>query len=680
VAAFERPATYWHALPEYSQARKALWAAVNPHTGKRRIDEAFPHEIRETTNEQEMFIRFKNGSTWQLVGSDRYNSLVGAGVAGVTFSEWALCNPSAWGYIRPMMEENDGWAAFITTPRGRNHAKAMYDMGMSNPKWFAQCLSISETGALTPEQLDDSIAEYISLYGEDLGRAQFEQEYLCSFNAAILGAFYAREMVAVRKEGRISEIHPIPNRPVHTAWDIGVRDDTSIWWFQVVGGQVFILDCYSASGAGVDHYADICHQKPWQRGRDFVPHDAKVKEWGTGRTRVETMQSMGLNPFLVPGASKLDGINAVRRTLPRCVFHPRCEDVGISALEQYRREWDDERKCFKASEVHDWCFVGETEIATRYGMCQIRDLPETGEVLTPCGWKRYIHPRITRKNARLVAVEFADGLTVRCTPDHLFMTDSGWISAECLVKGSLIQSCLTPSRSISMALSTASTRAIDISRKVVRGFTETFGKTHLAQSLMGAISTIGMTTQPITRSGIWNACRLKTTCRRPLQADAAEGGNLSSINLHESVRRIGIGLKRVVFGTADRQKKANPGQSGNEKKSRASIAERCFMRLFGRAIHRNIAPRTAKWQTIESVKPLERSEDVWCITVPGVEAFALSNGAVVHNCSHLSDAFRYLSLSWKQAPTERDEPKVAQPRGTVVIGPPEPQSKKRIVI
>src|SRR3546814_5036223 len=129
-------------MPEYAQARKALWAAVNPHTGKRRIDEAFPQELRESTNEQEMFIRFKSGSTWQLVGSDRYNSLVGAGVAGVTFSEFALANPSAWGYIRPMLEENDGWATFITTPRGRNHAKALFDMATkdmdSGGRWFAE--------------------------------------------------------------------------------------------------------------------------------------------------------------------------------------------------------------------------------------------------------------------------------------------------------------------------------------------------------------------------------------------------------------------------------------------------------------------------------------------------------------------------------------------------------------
>jgi len=378
VAAFERPATYWTALPEYAQARKALWAAVNPHTGKRRIDEAFPHELRETTNEQEMFIRLVNGSTWQLVGSDRYNSLVGAGVAGVTFSEFALANPSAWAYIRPMLEENDGWAAFITTPRGRNHAHALMEMAKGNPKWFAEVLSIHNTGALSPSQIEESLEEYIALYGEDIGRAQFEQEYECSFNAAILGAFYAREMVNVRKEGRIADIEALPDRPVHRAWDIGVRDDTSIWWFQIVGTQVYILDCYTANGVGVDHYASVIEERRklhgWTNGTDFVPHDARVKEWGTGRTRVETMQGLGLSPQVVPQASKLDGINAVRKTLPRCVFHHRTETAGISALEQYRREWDDEKKAFKENEIHDW--ASHLADAFRYMAMGWRELPK----------------------------------------------------------------------------------------------------------------------------------------------------------------------------------------------------------------------------------------------------------------------------------------------------------------
>lgn len=358
----QRVGTYWHCLPEYSQARKAIWEAVNAHTGKRRVDEAFPPETRARTLNQEMFIELKNGATWQCIGSDRYDATVGAGPVFIAYSEWALANPSAWAYHRPMLEENGGGAAFITTPRGRNHAQSIYlrfkEMSATNPRYFAEISSVIETGALTESQLSETLAEYIAIYGEDIGRAQYDQEYLCSFNAAILGAFYAREMVAVRNEGRIDDtLDAMPDRPVHRAWDIGVRDDTSIWWFQVVGGQVFILDCYSTNGVGVDHYAEVIAARKaehgWIDGTDFVPHDAKVKEWGTGRTRVETMQSLGLSPQLVPSAGLLDGINAARKTLPLCVFHPRTED-GIAALEQYRREWDDDKKTFKANPLHDW--------------------------------------------------------------------------------------------------------------------------------------------------------------------------------------------------------------------------------------------------------------------------------------------------------------------------------------
>ncbi len=388
--AHKRVGSYWHCLPEYAQARKALWTAVNAHTGKRRILEAFPAPLIETMNDHEMFIRFKNGSTWQMIGSDRYDATVGAGVAGIVYSEWALANPSAWAYHRPMLEENNGFALFITTPRGRNHAKAMYDMAKINPRWFAEISSIYETQALTAAQLEESLAEYIAIYGEDIGRAQFEQEYECSFNAAILGAFYAREMANLRKEGRITEIDALPGRYVHRAWDIGVKDDTSIWWFQVVGTQVFILDCYSASGTGLDHYSEIVHRKTeergWKSGIDFVPHDAKIKEWGTGRTRVETMRDFGLNPQLVPMATKMDGINAARLTLPRCVFHPRTEEQGISALEQYRREWDDDKKAFKAIEVHDW--ASHLADAFRYLAMSWRSIPEQAEekkIIVPAG-------------------------------------------------------------------------------------------------------------------------------------------------------------------------------------------------------------------------------------------------------------------------------------------------------
>jgi len=361
IKAHERVANYWHCLPEYAQARKAIWDAVNPHTGKRRIDEAFPEELRAGQNDQEMKIKFKNGSTWQVIGSDRYNALVGAGVAGVTFSEWALANPSAWAYIRPMVVENEGWAAFITTPRGKNHAFTMYDRGVTRPNWFSQLLDVYATGAVSKEALVEALEEYKDLYGEDFGTAIFEQEYECSFTAAIMGAFYAVEMRRVREEGRITEdCVAAPGVPVHRAWDIGVRDDTSIWWFQVIGGQVLILDCYSQSGAGIDHYAEICVEKQeehgWADGVDFVPHDAKQRKWvlAGAATLMEAMLDYGFKPELAPDVSLMAGISAARMTMKRAVFHPRCEAVGIPALESYRRDWDDDKKTFRQAPLHDW--------------------------------------------------------------------------------------------------------------------------------------------------------------------------------------------------------------------------------------------------------------------------------------------------------------------------------------
>jgi hypothetical protein len=361
IAMFERPANYWHMLPEFAQGRKAVWDAINPHTGRRRIDEAFPHEMRANTRESDMHIRFHNGSTWQVVGSDSVTTGggIGSSTAGIVFSEYALANPSAWGFYRPIIEENNGWVAWISTPRGRNHLFQLYQHAGRTAGWFAETLTAEVTGALSREALAEALSEYRALYGEDQGNALYEQEMMCSFNASVnFGAFYAIEMRDVRNEGRICACEAIEGRPVHRAWDLGVGDDTSIWWFQAQGSQLVMLDHYAASGVGLEHYAGVIEQREkqhgWVRGNDYVPHDAKVKEWGSGRTRVETMAQMGLHPILVPMATLDDGINAVRRVLPLSVFHPRTEEGGISALEQYRREWDDERKCFKPSAVHDW--------------------------------------------------------------------------------------------------------------------------------------------------------------------------------------------------------------------------------------------------------------------------------------------------------------------------------------
>lgn len=352
--AFQRPASYWHCLPLYEQGRKALWTAVNPHTGKRRIDEAFPPEIVASRDEQAMFLRLKNGSTWQIVGSDRFDSLVGAGIAGVTFSEWALANPSAWGYIRPMVEENNGWAAFITTPRGNNHAKALYDMAKASPRWFAEVSSVHDTGALSQQQLDEALTEYRALYGHDFGLALFEQEYLCSFAGAMIGAYFGAEMNRAEREGRVCDLDIDWTQPVHTAWDLGKAVNNPIWCFQVIKGEPRIVDFYQPQSEDLGDWVKWLDDKGY-RGNDYVPHDILVTEWGSKRTRFETLQGLGRKPRRLPRVSVADGLQAARTTINAARFRS-CANVleGIEGLKNYRREWDDERKTFRETPVKDW--------------------------------------------------------------------------------------------------------------------------------------------------------------------------------------------------------------------------------------------------------------------------------------------------------------------------------------
>lgn len=354
VKSYQRPASYWHCLPLYEQGRKALWTAVNPHTGKRRIDEAFPPETIASRDEQSMFLRFKWGSTWQIVGSDRFDSLVGAGVAGVVFSEWALANPSAWGYIRPMVEENSGWASFITTPRGNNHAKAMYDMARGSDRWFAEVSTVHDTGALTEQQIDEALAEYHALYGIDFGRAMFEQEYLCSFSGAMIGAYWGAEINRAERDGRVRAIGIDWSHPVHTAWDLGKAVNNPIWCFQVIAGQPRIVDFYRPDSDDLADWIKWLDDKGY-RGNDYVPHDILVTEWGSKRTRFETLQSMGRKPVRLPMVSVADGLQAGRTTINAAVFddNPRVSD-GIEGLKNYRRDWDDERKTFRETPVKDW--------------------------------------------------------------------------------------------------------------------------------------------------------------------------------------------------------------------------------------------------------------------------------------------------------------------------------------
>ena len=355
-AAFERVGTYWHMLPEAAQARKAIWDAINPHTGRRRIDEAFPKELRANTREQDMLIRFVNGSTWQVLGSDNYDSLVGSPPVGVVFSEWALAKPDAWTYTRPILAENGGWALFIWTPRGRNHATRAFEAREQDPTWFTLRSPATETDVFSAEQLAKEKAELISETGsEEEGSAKYASEYMVDFNAAVPGSYYGSLMTKAQDEGRIGRVPYDPSLKVETSWDLGISDYTTIWFFQQVGREVRAIDYYEVGGEGLQTIVkNAIADKPYVYGNHYLPHDVKVRELGNGgRSRLETLESLGVRNIQVGvPAEPEDRVNATRGVIPITWFDAEKCAVGLDRLKNYRKAWNKQRSIYTGP-LHD---------------------------------------------------------------------------------------------------------------------------------------------------------------------------------------------------------------------------------------------------------------------------------------------------------------------------------------
>ena len=359
--AMENVGVYWHMLPTQKQARKVVWDGIDRH-GRRMIDQCIPKELRVATRSQEMQIELKSGSLWQLCGSDNFDSLVGANPKGVIFSEWSLCNPNAWNYIRPILAENGGWAIFIYTARGKNHGYTMAEMAKKNPNWFYSCLTVDDT---CREDGSPIITQEAIQEDRDSGMSEdmIQQEYYCSFEASIPGAYYAKEIAAARKDKRVCFVPIEPNLPVHTFWDLGIGDDMCIWFVQAVGKEIRAINYYENHGEGMPHYA--AYLKAFERdhnisyGDHFAPHDIEVRELMTGKSRRDTALEMGINFIVVPRVTKLaDGIEATRRIFPRVWFdETRCER-GINALSSYRREYNEKLDVYADRPVHDWASNG----------------------------------------------------------------------------------------------------------------------------------------------------------------------------------------------------------------------------------------------------------------------------------------------------------------------------------
>jgi phage terminase large subunit len=267
---------------------------------------------------------------------------MGTNPAGIVFSEFSLQDPRAWDYFRPILLENKGWAMFLYTPRGRNHAYDMYIQAQSNPLWHCELLTIGDTGVVSPEDIEEERQAGMS---DDM----IDQEFYCSFDAAAPGAYYAKELRLAREQGRITSVPFSSGVAVDTWWDLGIDDSMSIWFTQDVGREIHVIDYYESRGEGFEHYARVLD------GRHTAPHDISVRELGTGKTRLKTAGDLGIR-FKVAQrpARKEDGIQSVRNIFSVCWFDEKACRKGLDGLASYRSEFDEKNRVLRATPVHDW--------------------------------------------------------------------------------------------------------------------------------------------------------------------------------------------------------------------------------------------------------------------------------------------------------------------------------------
>lgn len=327
--------------PYLRQAKDVAWEYLKRYSA--------PLQVRPP-NESELWVEVASASgspaRIRIYGADNADALRGGYLDDATLDEYADMRPGVWGeIIRPMLADRRGSATFIGTPKGRNAFFEIYDRARLDPDWFTFFLPASETGILPQSELDAARL--------DMTPEQFEQEFECSFEAAILGAYFGREISQAEREGRLDKSLARVDGLVHTAWDFGNGANMAVWAFQVTPVGPLVLDFISISGFYFEDYLKEVRKRGYT-GFAYVPHDAKVPSFETGRTRIETMLSHSFQARVVADHRVDDGINAAKLLLPRTRFNATACASGIEALRQYRQDWDEKARVFKTTPLHNW--------------------------------------------------------------------------------------------------------------------------------------------------------------------------------------------------------------------------------------------------------------------------------------------------------------------------------------
>jgi phage terminase large subunit len=357
---------YWHFFPSFEQARRSIWEGFTKD-GERLLEQVFPGfldprrpgSIVARRNDQQMFLELKCSSIWRLMGADRTES-VGAGPQGVVFSEFALCRPKAWDFVRPMLRESGGWAWFITTPRGRNHAYKLFKLATPEAGWYRDTQTVRDTALTYASNRGDArlTAEQMMQEERDEGMQEelIRQEYLVDWSAALLGSVYGSLLEGLDTAGRTELDFEHPNDGVHTSWDLGISDSTAIWFWRLSGTGVDVIDFYEAQGKPISHYVGVLEERGYTYAQHWLPHDARARTLVTGTSVLEELaKSLGSAVQVGPALSLADGIQAGRWLLQQADtrFHARCGD-GVEALRQYHYAYDEDAKVFTKKPQHDW--------------------------------------------------------------------------------------------------------------------------------------------------------------------------------------------------------------------------------------------------------------------------------------------------------------------------------------
>ncbi|ANS03914.1 hypothetical protein [uncultured Mediterranean phage uvDeep-CGR2-AD3-C191] len=373
-----RVGNYLYCLPAYAQARKVVWEGITVAAdgSSIRFLDHIPKEIIYAKNETDMLITLRHperpaepGSTVQLVGLDRnIDYLMGSNPIGIVLSEFALMSMSAWNLVSPILRENRGWAAFCTTPRGRNHAHQMYESARKEQahavaegvpsEYYAELLTINDTVRDAPGEDGSPVVAEADLDGErrqGMPEALIQQEYYCSFQGHLEGAFYSSLIREAEKEGRVGKVPYDPNLSVDSYWDLGISDSSVVIFVQnLAGKELRIIDFYEASGEGLNHYVKVLQNKPYTYGSHYGPHDLKVRELSSGKSRLEHARRLGINFKVAPKLPIADGIDAVRALLPRCWFDEvKCERL-VECLANYRKVWNEKTLEYSSTPLHDY--------------------------------------------------------------------------------------------------------------------------------------------------------------------------------------------------------------------------------------------------------------------------------------------------------------------------------------